>query len=760
MNRRSFLKVGAASASGPLGGSPLLGFSGKALPRFEPEAALGEPASGTDKILPVVPKSKDLAGERLVYQYDEIFSTPPAQNEAGFCQATKSVTGIAAILFPPFSCCGDPPIPTPGGDISPGNLTTCEVFLNGRMLASYPRPEAKVAYTFFPHCMVREAAAQGIQFVTHTFLPPGQRAVAQQITVKNVSRETRNITLGFDLRAGVTCKREPWYIGDPGELDNRITVNVPEGYIAFESQHTQAISVQGFTPPPNRVEQKRVLVYDVKLLPGEQKDFRYVNAIGDDREAVLAAYSRQQAQFPDSLQASEQAWDARIGAAFTPGNSEFSGSLPRLETRDPALWKLYHAGFLDILLSRRVTASSVYGPTYVIYGRGASTLSYVWDIVLTSLSIALLDPKALRILLETWFVTGMDQHYATDYISGKGVGVWYAANDMCILRGAHDYLRVTGDMQWLDKSIDGRTVLERLAAHALRWKQLDKLGHGLADYGGMDALMECVSTYIHEVASVNAGNVYGMRFVADLLDRHGDSSRAAQFRAEAKDLAARINRLLYVPGKGWWRCGQPDGSFFEVRHCYDLLTILDTMFEDLSDAQKKEMAGFFWNELQTPLWMHALSPGDADASWNPGSFNGPQGIRSDHTWVGSYIAWPPMAARGLYKFDSPSRIAGWLKNVSKTANQGTYGQAHYADTTVAPDAGGARKDPIGGWYEPAGGSFTNLVIDSIFGADMTLDRGIQVNSHLEDFDPSAKLVNLIYQGKDYTISSEGAKPAS
>jgi len=757
MNRRSFLKVGAASATGPLGRSPLISLSGKTRPRFEPAEAPGEPASGREVILPTIPKSKDLAGDRLVYQYDEIFNTPPAQNEAGFCQATKSVSGIAAILFPPFSCCGAPPIPTPGGDISPGNLTTCELFLNGRMLVSYPRPEAKLAYTFYPHCIVREAAAQGIQFVTQTFLPPGRSVVAQQITVKNVSRETRKITLGFDLRAGVTCKREPWYVGDPGELDNRITANVPEGYIAFESQHTRAISVQGFTPRPNRVEQKRILVYDVKLIPGEQRVFRYVNAIGDDREAVLAAYSRQQAQFPDSLKEAEQAWDARIGAAFTPGNSEFSGSLPRLETRDPALWKLYHAGFLDVLLSRRVTGSSVYGPTYVTYGRGLSTLSYIWDTVLSSLSIALLDPKPLRTLLETWFVTGMDQHYATDYISGKGMGVWYAANDMGILRGAHDYLRVTGDMRWLEKSLDGKTVLERLAAHAVRWKQLDKLGHGLADYGGMDSLLECVSTYIHEVASVNAGNVYGMRFVAGLLDRHGDSSRAAEFRAEAKDLAARINRLLYVPGKGWWKCGQPDGSFVEVRHCFDLLTILDTMFEDLSDAQKKEMARFFWNELQTPLWMHALSPGDADASWNPGAFNGPQGLRSDHTWIGSYIAWPPMTARGLYKFDSPSRIAGWLKNVSKTANQGTYGQAHYAETTIAPDAGGARKDPVGGWYESAGGSFVNLVIDSIFGADLTLDRGIQVNSRLKDFDPSAKLVNLIYQGRDYTISSEGAR---
>src|ERR1019366_4746127 len=99
--------------------------------------------------------------------------------------------------------------------------------------------------------------------------------------------------------------------------------------------------------------------------------------------------------------------------------------------------------------------------------------------------------------------------------------------------------------------------------------------------------------------AMNAGNVYGMRFVASLLDRRGDSSRASQFRAEATDLAARINRLLYVDGKGWWKCGQSDGTFREVRHSYDLLTVLDTMLEDLSEQQKKEMSEFFWKELYT-----------------------------------------------------------------------------------------------------------------------------------------------------------------
>jgi hypothetical protein len=272
----------------------------------------------------------------------------------------------------------------------------------------------------------------------------------------------------------------------------------------------------------------------------------------------------------------------------------------------------------------------------------------------------------------------------------------------------------------------------------------------------MDNLMEAVSTYIHEVAAMNAGNVYGMRFVAALLDRRGDSLRARQYRAEAKDLAGRINRLLYVEGKGWWKCGQSDGSFLESRHCFDLLTILDTMLEDLGERQKREMARFFWDELYTPLWMHALSPGDADASWKPGAS---RGLRSDHTWIGAYIAWPPMTARGLYKIDSASRVSAWVREFAKTARQGTFGQAHFVATTFPPDAGGVRKDPAGGWSEVAGGCFLNMVIDTIFGAELTLDGGIQVTSRVDDFDPSARLVKLIHQGKDYTISRQGAQPA-
>jgi len=739
--RRSLLKLGAGSLV-----FPRASFSGSS----STGTAAVQPASRPEgELLPSVPKPEDLASDRLVHSFRDYFNPPAAQNEWGYLQASKSVSGLTAISFPPFACCGVPQIP-----FSPGNLITCELFLNGRILTSYPPPAGEVTYVWYPHRIRRETRVEGLHFTTETFMPSRQRAAAELIAVKNESRERRKVTLGFDLRAGVTVMRgKPWFVNSPAEADNRLTVIESRGCILFEAQQSQAVSVQGVSPRPDRVEHSRLLIHEFLLNPGETRTFHYLNIIGEEKEAALEAYDRQQANFAQLLKDNQEIFTRVIRSAFTPGNSDFSGNLPQLVTRDRALWKLYYTGFTNLLITRRVSPDSVYGPTYLTIPRVTPTLSFIWDAMLTSLSLSLLDPHPSRTLIENWLVRDMHQHLATDYLTGEGVGPWYAVNDMGILRCAHDYLRVTGDFAWLEKKIEGRPVLEHLIEHALYWKKLDKYGHGLADYGKLDDLLEVVSTWLHEVPAMNAGNVYGMRFVAALLERRGDATRAAQLRSEAKELAARINRLLYAEGRGWWKCGQPDGTFNEVRHCYDLLTVLDTMVEDLSEQQKKEMSRFFWTELWTPVWMHALSPGDVDATWN---------LRADHSWLGAYTAWPSMTAKGLYKIDPSHRVAAWVKGLAKSANQGPFGQAHIVETVFPPEQGGAFKCPLeqpygNDWCEVSGGSFTDLVIDSIFGADLTLYDGIRLNSHLADFDPDAKLLNVNYQGKSYTITRLGAR---
>lgn len=729
LSRRSFLKGSAATAALTV--------------------TSAAKAASSASSLPSIPALKDLASAQITHRFRDLYSTPATQNEWGYVKASKSVTGINAISLPPYACCG-----VPDTAWSPGFLTTCELYLNGRLLMVTAPNSGETCYTWYPHRIVREAVSDGLHFTTQTFMPSRQYAVAQSIVVKNIGDQFRTFTLGFDMRAAVTKKADSWFVSSPGEADNHITADGNRGCLIFAAQHSKAVSVQGFAPKPARVRDQRMLFFDLSLGPGESRELHYINAIAGDSTQALADYDRLQSSFAALLRENEASFTSLIRAAFTPGNSEFSGHLPQLVTEDESLWNLYYRGFTNLLFARRVSPDSAYGPTYLtLGGRVLPTLSFPWDTSLTSLSLAMLDPLPLRRLVETWITQPMHEHLATDYISGKAVGPWYGVNDMAILRCAQNYLRVTGDFAWLDKQLDGKTVLDQLIGHALYWKQLDKNNTGLGDYGKIENLLEVVSTYLHQVAGMNAGNVSGMRFVASLLARKGDAARARQLRAEADALAARINRVLYVQGKGYWRCGQPDGSFNEVRHCYDLLSVFDNMAEDLSTAQKQEMSRFFWSELHSALWMRALSAGDTDATWN---------IRPDHSSIGAYPSWPPMTAKGLYKTDSSARVAEWVKQLAKAGNQGPFGQAHFVESVFPPEHGGACKAPedapyLNDWCCIAAGSFTDLVIDSIFGADLTLHDGIHVTSRVRDFDPHARLVNLPYQGKQFTITSSGAQ---
>jgi hypothetical protein len=725
MDRRTFLKASAAATT------------------FGLHTNAG--AAPTQQ-LPSPPSLGDLASTRMSHTFMELFNLPIAMNDWGYAQTVKSVAGLTAIAFPPYACCGIPDTPW-----SPGLLSTCELTMNDRLVSLSNDPAHAVTYQWFPHCVVREQTVDGIRFRTTMFLPPEQRAVLQKIEIRNIGRRTTEVTLGFNMRSAVTQKSSAWFAQLPGESDNHLFWNSANGRLTWTAAHSAAASTQGISPAADSLVGGNVLQYHLTLASGAARELHFAATLAASATEAETIYDRAQSQFGQLEQKNERRFDELVRSAFTPGNSDFSGSLPRLQTSSETLWNLYHNGLKNLLTARRRSPDSVYGPTLLtLSGHVLPTLSFPWDTALSSFSLALLDPQPLRNLVEIWFQRDMHQHLATDYVTGEAVGPWYAVNDMAIVRCAQDYLRVTGDLAWINKRVDGKPVLDHLLSHATYWKNIAGK-NGLADYGGISNLLEVVSTYTHEVAGMNAGNVSSMRFVADLLERSGRAQEADGLRADAKSLAQRINQLLYVEGKGWWRCGQPDGTFVEVRHCYDFLAVLDNMSEDLTATQKTEMGNFFWTQLASKKWMRALASGDPDATWN---------VRPDHSCLGAYAAWPAECAKGLFKVNDLARIAPWLTEVAKAGNQGPLGQAHFTEDVVSPLKGGAYKGSedapyIEDWCVIAGGAFTDLVLESIFGLDATLYGGLRATPQLMAFDPHATLERLRYQGSDYSVSASG-----
>jgi len=456
-----------------------------------------------------------------------------------------------------------------------------------------------------------------------------------------------------------------------------------------------------------------------------------------------------------AISRAERLWRRELAEVFEHGVGSFSGSLPVLETESEALRSLYWTGLLGVLYMRRDSPYSRLGRSYdTLMPRYWQTTTFIWDYSLSSVVHALLDPATMRRHLEHWVRTGVHHHYGTEWLTGKPVGVWYSVNDSAMVRMARDYVRWSGDAAWLEKPLKDRSgrkypVRDHLRSWALHWKDL-RGASGLADYGGKRNLLECVSTYKHEVAGLNAMNVWCLRVAAEACTLTGQHGEAARLRQEASVLASKVLEL-YVPGGGYWNARQRDGSLVPVKHCYDISTAGFALAGDLPAEARREVVEFFASELRTEAWLRALAASDPDAAYS---------VRPDHQWNGAYTAWPSEVARALYKLGAAEVVNGWLPGLAQSAAEGPFAQGHFVEGLVSASHAGAPQGPpqrpyLMDWACGSAGSFVGMVIEGVFGVEVNLASEVTAAPQLAGIDPSARLHGLFVGGKPYDVSANG-----
>jgi hypothetical protein len=733
--RRDFLKLAAAGVIAP----PLLNDPAS-------NADTGGARSGDQHS--AIPTVETMRSVTMPHRFGDLFNPPGLTNQWGCAQAAMDVAAIRSIAFPPFAQ-GEMNVAPLGAG---GELLTAVLFVDGEYFAA---SKETIEFVWRPDRVERRAQYRGLELSSVMIAPFRRMSVAVSLTVENKGRARRKTEIKLALNGGVTKSVTPWNAAySPGEFDNERTVDNERGAVLFKSRRSSAFVAQGAYPRADELRPSS-LVYRFDLEPGAKRTITFVNALAETADEALRDFDALARDFDGAAQRARDEWNAELKAAFTPGNDRFSGYLPTLHTSDGAVRRLYHSAVMSALFFKRTTPHSVYGTTYVTLApRYWETTTFLWDISLSAMLLALLDPQALRRMIETWMRLDIHKHVGTEYLTGAGVGPWYSVNDFAMCRMAREYLRWTGDQAWLDKEVGGQKVIERLLSYAEHWRSLDVNGHGLADYGGVANLLEAVSSYVHEVAGLNAANVYNLRFAAELLENRGMTEKARALRVEARRLAQKVIEL-YAPGKGIFRCQLPDGGANEVHHCYDFGTVLMTIGDLLSAQQKREMTQFFRAELQTPAWMRALSTKDLDVTFS---------IRPDHQWTGAYAAWPAIALSALYAAGEGDVAFKWMKGLAQTANQGPIAQAHFAETAYQPEAGGgALKAPsdqpfINDWACVSGCAYLEPIVASLFGVQAGLFGKLEARPNFGLFDPRAELRGLRYQGKEYIGSATGVRP--
>lgn len=696
-------------------------------------------ASGT----PV--RSKDfldcekLGSSEIWQRWRDHFSHPPLFNDLGCFRTGTDVMGIHNFMFPPFSGMGE---------------GTGFLYINRKRAASYDVP---VGYTWFPDHVRRRTSFDQYDIETITRAATRDPAALIHLRVTNKASATRTPEIGIKVAGRLIHTIDGWASIGPAitieeERPENWNYDAAHGVMHFASSE-RAFQAQGTRPAPDRVDGK-TFVYMPKLSAGESWTLHFVAALDEAAGGALARWQRLAYDFESANRESTKAWNEKIRAAFEPGNKIFSGHLPTLTANDAELVRLYVMTTVGCLCLRRDNPLSVCGPVYVTLSPNYwTTASFIWDMMIAGPFYALLDPALLRKHIEVWLRADLTKCLATDYVTGKSLGYWYAVNSPGIVRLAHDYLRYSGDISWLDTDVDGRPVIEHLQAHALKWHDYDQHGHGLADCGSVLNLLECVSTYTHEVAAFNAMWVAALRQVACMRRLRGEDDIADKLENDARALLKQVLGL-YAEGRGTWRCRQPDSSFHDVNHIYDFVAVLESICGDLPEHVRREMFDRFQREHQTENWTRSLSEYDDDAH---------RSLRVDHQWTGSYASISAQAINGLYRMGYGAEAFDWLARITRVVRQGPIGQGHWVSSLFPSFEGGPWKCSYTSqfmcdWVVSANGAYPAMIIESVFGVDAQLCGGLRHRGTSPGLGRGARLDALQIQKSNYSVDMTGIHP--
>lgn len=625
-----------------------------------------------------VPSLDSLAGKWL--SGPEIVFPPSVTNTTGALGCTENLTGFQFCAFPPVAQGGQAAV----------------LLVDGKPLAA-------TSFRWFPYQALRRATLDGLEFQSATRLGSKSPDVAIHVGIHNPTNRVIQATLSLANPTGFRKVPGVW------DWNNR-GVDPNDGF--RHDVTTDAETIVDTKSGTQFTVRSQLLHAKVTFAPGQTREFDIDCGCGPGSRSAKGVFDE-----------AFRGWNARWKAAFGPGNRIYSGNLPTLETADAKLKRTYYMSIVTLLAMERTDFPHAKRCFVTVGPEYGTTLEYFWDTALFANIYSLLDPVNARANLEAWFTVDIHHHYAIDYLTGEGVGPWYAPNDFSVFTTCWKYGTVAGGPAFMHANAD------RFRAWAEFWKTLVRPGEKLADFGDNDNLLECSPAYVNMVPSLNAAQVGLMRDAASVA---APEKRDALL--EDADRLAQAVLAQYVPGDGVWLTKHRDGSTVANRHVYDYLTIGLSMTQDLDAKHRAEMTAFVNRELLADGWIRAMSLSDPHAA---------ESDRPDHGPKGAYPGWPALAGLTMAKFGQFDSMMSLIHRCEAATWQGPYPQGFELLQVPGTDRWIPRIARRGCDYnESCGAAFAETVIAGLFGVEWNIDGTPRLDSKTVPRPVSARLTNL------------------
>ncbi len=635
----------------------------------------------------------------LTHEPLEEWSRPGLTNGLGSVQVCADPSSLRHMMFPP---------------VSSAEESTAYLSINDQLLVATRNP---CTLRWTPWAVERQSQHEGWEIQSRCSMAPGKAGILQRIEISNRGGEARELRASMRLSGRcVNRGTEAWYWGVPrvgltvSDIHGHSGLNpqvdlleqqglcfqeraIPDAKAGSKASFAgQAYSVQLLSPTPDTWNARREAEYVRELAPGEGFVFYLALSLEDRDTAVETA--RSLLADPEALFAAAEAeWRELWRSAFAEGGP-LDGRLSDMDLPE-SLAPVAVSAILCALYSRRSFPVAGGIPAYNISSpRRVEACFYPNDWALAGALLAEIEPSATWRQLNMALAGDIRKNNQVNLLTGQGgdadgspwpytvdvFNCFYVAWELWQQGGADPEQLLTQQITHPQREL---SLLETFEDLAFDWRRRKVDAYGLADYGPKEELLECVSTYEHLIAGLNAGAAWMLFRMADLYAALGREADAAAVTAEGEALVEAILSQLYVEGGGYFRCIDLEGEAREVRTCWDFGMVGFCIGERLPQQVQQEMTAFFRKELQTPGWLRALSPLDADAATS--------GIRADHQYNGAYGAWPAQCALALLRFGERELVLSWFEGIARSARQGPFAQAHYDEGVWPETCEGATK---------------------------------------------------------------------
>jgi hypothetical protein len=457
-------------------------------------------------------------------------------------------------------------------------------------------------YTWLPFQTKSVGHLKGVEFRSVTTLIFGMRAGIEELSFKNTTKQRMIIPLQLVLNDQYNYKISLDYVQNWGfSTPKSITAVADEfdgkGLLRVQGKYAIGIAIKGATWEALT----RRFHATITLNPGEERKTFLVFSIEEKAKA---------AQLRDDLLDKTEQYIKESTEKYISEVRNIFEKLPMLSSDNQDLVRFYNRS-LSIFITNKFTIPELVLNPY--YGTGAvkggCQCNYLYNFGQVREIMPLLDGTATKKHIWQFLSKNcVSDHYAFFPMTGEAFGPWYMVNDEKIIALAYYYVKITGDVDFLNEQVkEDKTVLDLLIESAMHLDDKSKPAR-LIDYGPSGDHLELgwEFLYNHVMPDINGRRYANYDQVSKLCEAAGKPQSYLMERA--KVVKKLLKDELWNPELRWFMFADDKGRK-DVRYTIQMFKMIGSGVMD-KEMEEGLISHLNEEEFLSPYGLHSMSKMD------------------------------------------------------------------------------------------------------------------------------------------------------